>query len=82
MVDRIILRMLRRLHSDERGFSLVESVAAITILAVGAFSAAQALGFGLTTSGLSRQGGGGGGGAARRRGGRGGRRARRPRGGA
>ncbi len=55
MVDRVILRLLRRLHSDERGFSLVESLAAITILAVGAFSAAQALSFGLTTSGLSRQ---------------------------
>lgn len=46
--------MLRGL-GDEQGFSLVESIAAITILAVGALAVAQAITFGLDTSGLARQ---------------------------
>src|SRR6266550_9144449 len=40
---------------DEAGFSLVEAMAAITILAVGIFAVAQALTFGLGSTGLSRQ---------------------------
>jgi type II secretory pathway pseudopilin PulG len=48
-------RQLRRRLEDEGGFTLVEALAAITILAVGAFAAAQALSFGLATSGMSRQ---------------------------
>jgi prepilin-type N-terminal cleavage/methylation domain-containing protein len=46
---------LDRLHSDEGGFTLVEVMAAITVLAIGIFAAAQALTFGLSTTGLSRQ---------------------------
>ncbi|MEX0756176.1 MAG: PKD domain-containing protein [Actinomycetota bacterium] len=44
-----------RLHADERGFTLVEGMVAGMILAVGAFAVAQALGYGLTTSGLARE---------------------------
>ena len=40
---------------DEAGFSLVEAMAAITILAIGIFAVAQALTFGLGSTGLSRQ---------------------------
>jgi type II secretory pathway pseudopilin PulG len=40
---------------DEAGFSLVEAMAAISILAVGIFAVAQALTFGLGSTGLSRQ---------------------------
>src|SRR6476661_8419928 len=40
---------------DEGGFSLVEAMAAITILAIGIFAVAQALTFGLGSTGLSRQ---------------------------
>lgn len=47
-------RLSHRLR-DEDGFTLVEALAAITILSVGAFAAAQALMFGLGTSGLARQ---------------------------
>ena len=46
---------LHRLHDDEGGFTLVEVMAAITVLAIGIFGAAQALNIGLTTTGLSRQ---------------------------
>jgi len=46
---------LDRLRSDEGGFTLVEVMAAITVLAIGIFAAAQALTFGLSTTGLSRQ---------------------------
>ena len=45
---------LRRLHEQE-GFSLVEAMAAITVLAIGIFGAAQAMTIGLSTTGLSRQ---------------------------
>ena len=44
-----------QLHSDQGGFTLVEVMAAITVLAIGIFGAAQALNIGLTTTGLSRQ---------------------------
>jgi type II secretory pathway pseudopilin PulG len=47
-------RLSRRLREEE-GFTLVEAMAAITILSVGAFAAAQALLFGLDSSGLARQ---------------------------
>src|SRR6476620_3086569 len=40
---------------DEAGFSLVEAMAAITILAIGIFAVAQARTFGLCSTGLSRQ---------------------------
>jgi prepilin-type N-terminal cleavage/methylation domain-containing protein len=49
------VRRLQRLHDDEGGFTLVEVMAAITVLAIGIFGAAQALNIGLTTTGLSRQ---------------------------
>ena len=55
MWTRYVMRSLRRRLAEEGGFSLVEALAAITILAVGSFAAAQALTFGLSTSGLSRQ---------------------------
>jgi type II secretory pathway pseudopilin PulG len=45
---------LLRLH-DEEGFTLVEAMAAITVLAIGIFGAAQAMTIGLSTTGLSRQ---------------------------
>jgi prepilin-type N-terminal cleavage/methylation domain-containing protein len=48
-------RRLQRLRDDQGGFTLVEVMAAITVLAVGIFGAAQALNIGLTTTGLSRQ---------------------------
>jgi len=41
---------LRRLHEQE-GFSLVEAMAAITVLAIGIFGAAQAMTIGLSTTG-------------------------------
>jgi len=50
---RLRIRLLR-LHEQE-GFSLVEAMAAITVLAVGIFGAAQAMTIGLSTTGLSRQ---------------------------
>jgi prepilin-type N-terminal cleavage/methylation domain-containing protein len=50
---RLLLR-LDRLH-DEGGFTLVEVMAAITVLAIGIFGAAQAMTIGLSTTGLSRQ---------------------------
>ena len=49
------VRTLRRLASDEGGFTLVESVVAITILAIGGFAIGQSLLFGLDTSASSRQ---------------------------
>ena len=49
------LRRLRRRLAEDDGFTLVEAMVSITILAVGAFSVAQAMMFGLETTGLSRQ---------------------------
>lgn len=44
-----------RIHRDQRGFTMVEAMIAGFVLAVGAFAIAEALGFGLGTSGLARQ---------------------------
>jgi type II secretory pathway pseudopilin PulG len=49
------LTFLRRLARDEGGFTIVESIVAVTILAVGGFAVAQSLIFGLETSGASRE---------------------------
>jgi prepilin-type N-terminal cleavage/methylation domain-containing protein len=49
------LRRLRHQLADDQGFTLVEAMVSITILAVGAFTVAQAMMFGLETTGLSRQ---------------------------
>ena len=53
-MTRTLMRLRRRLAEDE-GFTLVEAMVSITILAVGAFTVAQAMIFGLETTGLSRQ---------------------------
>ncbi len=45
---------LRRLR-EEDGFTMVEAIVSITVLAVGALAVAQAITFGLDTSGLARQ---------------------------
>ncbi len=50
----ILVKVRRRLTDDE-GFTLVEAMVSITILAVGAFTIAQAMLFGLGSTGLSRQ---------------------------
>lgn len=50
-----IIKTLRDRLEEESGFTLVEALVSITILAVGAFTVAQTLIFGLSTSGLSRQ---------------------------
>ena len=50
-----ILQTLRRRMNGEGGFTIVEAMISITILAVGAFAVAQAMIFGLSTTGLSRQ---------------------------
>jgi type II secretory pathway pseudopilin PulG len=46
-----------RLHrlQDEGGFTLVEAMAALMVLSIGIFGAAQAMTIGLSTTGLSRQ---------------------------
>ncbi len=44
-----------RLHEEEGGFTLVEVMAAMTVLAIGIFGAAQAMTIGLSSTGLSRQ---------------------------
>ena len=51
---RILQKLRRRLDGDD-GFTLVEAMVSITILAVGAFTIAQAMIFGLGSTGLSRQ---------------------------
>jgi prepilin-type N-terminal cleavage/methylation domain-containing protein len=48
------MKLRRRLAGDE-GFTLVEAMVSITILAVGAFAIAQSMMFGLGSTGLSRQ---------------------------
>jgi Tfp pilus assembly protein PilV len=55
MSSRSFSALCRRLSRDEEGFSLVEALVAVFILAVGAFAVLQSLNFGLTSSGLSRQ---------------------------
>jgi len=50
-----IMQSLRRRLQGEGGFTIVEAMVSITILAVGAFAVAQASMFGLGTTGLSRQ---------------------------
>jgi len=51
----LFTRIHARLHSDERGFTLVEALIAGLILALGSFAVAQSLQFGLKTTGLARQ---------------------------
>jgi len=51
----LFTRIHARLHSDERGFTLVEALIAGLILALGSFAIAQSLQFGLKTTGLARQ---------------------------
>ena len=50
-----MLQTLRRRMNGEGGFTIVEAMISITIFAVGAFAVAQAMIFGLSTTGLSRQ---------------------------
>ena len=50
-----MLQTLRRRMNGEGGFTIVEAIISISILAVGAFAVAQATMFGLSTTGLSRQ---------------------------
>ena len=50
-----MLQTLRRRANGEGGFTIVEAMISISILAVGAFAVAQAMIFGLSTTGLSRQ---------------------------
>src|SRR6266487_5684211 len=54
MSTRSLLRARRRLRGED-GFTLVEAMAALSILAIGIFAVAQALTTGLKTTGLSRQ---------------------------
>jgi len=49
------MRAARSRCEGEEGFTLVEAMISVTILAVGAFTIAQAMMFGLSTTGLSRQ---------------------------
>jgi type II secretory pathway pseudopilin PulG len=50
-----IMQTLRRRLEGEGGFTIVEAMISISILAVGAFAVAQASIFGLSSTGLSRQ---------------------------
>jgi len=50
-----MMQMLRRRLNGEGGFTIVEAMISISILAVGAFAVAQATIFGLSTTGLARQ---------------------------
>jgi len=51
----LLCRIHARVHSDERGFTMVEAMVAGMILAIGAFAVAQSLQFGLKTTGMARQ---------------------------
>jgi type II secretory pathway pseudopilin PulG len=51
----LLCRIHARLHSDERGFTMVEAMVAGMILAIGAFAVAQSLQFGLKQTGMARQ---------------------------
>src|SRR5438034_2126978 len=51
----LLCRIHARLHSDERGFTMVEAMVAGMILALGAFAVAQSLQFGLKSTGMARQ---------------------------
>ena len=53
-MTRTLMKLRRRLAGDG-GFTLVEAMVSITILAVGAFAIAQSMMFGLGSTGLSRQ---------------------------
>jgi len=50
-----MMQTLRRRLNGEGGFTIVEAMISISILAVGAFAVAQATIFGLSTTGLARQ---------------------------
>ena len=54
MFGSMLRRVSARLH-EERGFTIVEAIVSITILAIGGFAVAQSLVFGLRTSGASRE---------------------------
>jgi type II secretory pathway pseudopilin PulG len=51
----LLCRIHARLHTDERGFTMVEAMIAGMILALGAFAIAQSLQFGLKATGMARQ---------------------------
>lgn len=55
MTPRMLARRLSARAREEDGFTLVEALAAVTILAIGGFAVAQSLIFGLRTSGESRE---------------------------
>jgi prepilin-type N-terminal cleavage/methylation domain-containing protein len=55
MFERALTMLLRRLSNEEDGFTLIEALAALTILAVAGFAVAQAMIFGLSATGLSRE---------------------------
>jgi hypothetical protein len=50
-----LLKYLQRRLSGEAGFSIVEAMISISILAIGAFAVSQAIGFSLTSTGLARE---------------------------
>lgn len=50
-----LLRVRSRLHNEEAGFTIVESMVAGMVLAVGAFAVANSLSYGLDATGLARQ---------------------------
>jgi prepilin-type N-terminal cleavage/methylation domain-containing protein len=55
MFERAPAMLLRRLSNEEDGFTLIEALAALTILAVAGFAVAQSMIFGLSATGLSRE---------------------------